>query len=62
MSDRYKFDAKRPEVWLQDVTDYLAGRTPDLDQLWQWIESQADELRIVDVKARYGGMIDCATV
>ena len=33
LSDKLKYDAKKPECWLQDVKDYIAGRSPDLDQL-----------------------------
>ena len=33
MSNKYSYDAKRPEVWLSDVRDYMAGRTRELDAL-----------------------------
>ena len=60
ISNKYTYDSKRPEVWLQDVRDYVAGRTRELDQLLLWIETQTDEIDHLNVEANYTGMCDCA--
>ena len=60
INNKYTFDSKRPEVWLQDVRDYVAGLTRELDQLLLWIETQKDEIDHLIVEANYSGMCDCA--
>ena len=32
------YDAKNPATWLEDLRDYLSGRTPELDKLFAWAE------------------------
>ena len=34
------FRAKEPQPWFNDLRDYLAGRTLELDKLFLWIELQ----------------------
>lgn len=39
-----KYSASKPQSWLKDVRDYLAGRTSDMDALLNWVEKQDDEI------------------
>ena len=51
------YSSKDAATWLDDLRDYLSGRTPELDQLFFWCEAQPAEI----VKANeYGGFLDCA--
>ena len=36
---------KVPQSWFNDLRDYLAGRNPDLDKLFRWIEKQTSAIR-----------------
>ena len=38
------YDAKSPATWLEDLRDYLSGRTPELDKLFQWAELRTVEI------------------
>ena len=49
--------AKEPQSWFNDLRDYLAGRTPELDKLFRWIELQTSNIRHDDDSV----MIDCAS-
>jgi hypothetical protein len=49
------YDAKNPATWLEDLRDYLSGRTPELDKLFQWAELRTTE--IVSFK-EYDGVIE----
>ena len=31
---------KDQATWLEDIKDYLSGRTPELDALFSWAEAQ----------------------
>ena len=44
LNGTYRYDSKKPASWLQEVRDYVAGRTRELDQLIDWIEKQKEEL------------------
>ena len=57
-----RYDAKKPSTWLQDVKDYDSGRTRELDQLLQWIESQTEEISIDRARDEYPGCFDCAPI
>ena len=60
ITNKLTYDSKRPEVWLQDVRDYLAGRTREMDELLLWIEAQTDDIDALNVESKYPGMCDCA--
>ena len=36
------YQPKSPQLWLQDVRDYLAGRCSDMDRVLDWVESHRD--------------------
>ena len=38
------FNPKVPQSWLQDLRDYLAGRSADLDAILNWVEMQTSEI------------------
>ena len=38
------YQPKSPQLWLQDVRDYLAGRCSDMDRVLDWVESRRDEI------------------
>ena len=38
------YNAKAPQSWLQDLRDYLAGRSIDLDLILNWAETQTSEI------------------
>ena len=59
-NNKYLYDGKRPEVWLSDVRDYIAGRTRELDALLLWIESCTDEVEADWAAVAYPGCMDCA--
>ena len=50
------YRAKEPQSWFNDLRDDLAGRTPELDKLFLWIELQTGFIRHNDESV----MIDCA--
>ena len=51
------YSPKDVATWLDDLRDYLSGRTPELDQHFSWCEPQPAEI----VKAtEYNGFLDCA--
>ena len=50
------YRAKEPQSWFNDLRDYPAGRTPELDQLFIWIEKQTEFVRHDDESV----MSDCA--
>ena len=50
------YRAKEPQSWFNDLRDYLAGRTPELDKLFLWIELQTEFIRHDDESIK----IDCA--
>ena len=39
-----KYDGRKPLEWLQDIRDYVAGRTEELDHLLNWIEVQTEPI------------------
>ena len=41
------YNAKAPQTWLQDIRDYLAGRSIDLDDVLDWVERQTVEIPMV---------------
>lgn len=55
------YDAKHPEVWLQDQRDYLAGRTAEIDAVIGWVERQSDVIT-KELAQSYAGLLDCATI
>ena len=34
------FDQKDSQGWLLKLKDYISGRTPELDGVWDWVEKQ----------------------
>ena len=57
-SGKYAYDAKRPEVWLSDLRDYIAGRTRELDPLLLWLENCSDEVESDWAALAYPGCMD----
>ena len=47
LSGKGVFNAKAPQTWLQDMRDYLAGRSVDLDNVIDWAERQTIEIPMV---------------
>ena len=47
LSGKGIFNAKAPQTWLQDIRDYLAGRSIDLDHVLDWVERQTVEIPMV---------------
>ena len=39
-----KYDGRKPLEWLQDIRDYVAGRTEEMDHLLNWIEVQTEPI------------------
>ena len=39
LSGKGTYNAKAPQSWLQDLCDYLAGRSIDLDLILNWAET-----------------------
>ena len=60
INGKLTYDSRKPATWLQDVRDYIAGRTLELDQLIEWVEAQEDEISWDRAAADYGDCIDCA--
>ena len=58
INGKYAYDSKRPEVWLSDVRDYIAGRTRELDPLLLWLENCSDEVDDKWAAAAYPGCMD----
>ena len=46
------YDSKQPQLWLQTLRDYLAGRSVEMDKVLDWIEEQKEE---VDPAASFSG-------
>ena len=44
MSGKGTYNANAPQSWLQDLRDYLAGRSIDLDAILSWAELQTSEI------------------
>jgi hypothetical protein len=38
------YDSKQPQLWLQTLRDYLAGRSAEMDKVLDWIEAQKEEV------------------
>ena len=55
---RNAFSSKDQATWLEDLKDYLSGRTPELDPLFSWCEAQPAEIKAA---GDYCGAIDCAS-
>ena len=47
LSGKGTYNGKAPQSWLQDVRDYLAGRSSDLDLILAWAEAQTSEIATV---------------
>ena len=64
MSGKAFYDAKNPQVWLQMIRDYVAGRTAEMDPLLDWVESRTEEIIDLDeISTESGGsapMVDQA--
>ena len=39
-----RYNHIKPQSWLQDVRDYVAGRIPEMDPLLDWVEVQDKEI------------------
>ena len=46
LDSRNAFNSKDQSTWLEDLKDYLSGRTPELDQLFSWCEAQPIEIKV----------------
>ena len=44
LSGKGTYNPKSPQTWLQDLCDYLAGRSADLDLVFDWAEQQTSEI------------------
>ena len=44
MGGKGAYNAKALQSWLQDLRDYLAGRSIDLDVILNWAETQTSEI------------------
>ena len=42
--DKVKYNPKNPLEWMQDIRDYVAGRTEELDSILNWVARQSDEI------------------
>ena len=40
LSGKGLYDGKSPQVWLQSIHHYMAGRTEDMDRVLTWVEKQ----------------------
>ena len=38
------YDGKFPQVWLQSIHNYMAGRKEDMDRALMWVEKQQSEI------------------
>ena len=38
------YDSKAPQSWANDLRDYLAGRTQEVDRVLKWCEAQSEEI------------------
>ena len=47
---------------MQDINDYVSGRTRELDILLGWIEKQSEEITIDRATREYPGCLDCAPI
>ena len=57
----YSYDAKNPQTWLQMIRDYVAGRTPEVDPILMWAESQSREID-EGLMAECPAMLDSASI
>ena len=46
LSGKGMYNSKVPQSWLQDLRDYLAGRSADLDAILSWTEMQTSEIEL----------------
>ena len=44
LSGKGIYDKVSPQVWLQSVHNYMAGRTEDMDRVLEWVEKQQGEI------------------
>ena len=58
LTDKLVYSSKSPQTWLQDVRDYLAGRTSEIDRLLDWTESQTEEITAESLRVRGAGIMD----
>ena len=42
--DKIMYDKKKPLEWMQDLKDYLAGRTPEMDRVLDWAEKCTSDI------------------
>ena len=62
--EKYRFQSKalycskEPQMWFHDLRDYLAGRTAELDDLFDWIEGKSERIDRADEGDHL--CIDCA--
>ena len=47
LSGKGMYDSKSPQTWLQNLRDYLAGRSADIDGVLDWAEGQSTEIPMV---------------
>ena len=48
---------KKPLQWLQTVRDYVSGRTSELDDLLDWVESQTEPITENVLLGIHGGSV-----
>ena len=39
-----RYNKASPQVWIQGVGDYVAGRTSEMDRVLDWVESRSEEI------------------
>ena len=52
LSGKGAHNPKSPQTWLQDLHDYLAGRSPDLDPVLDWAEKHATYISLSRRRSR----------
>ena len=60
LNNKMQYDPKHPATWLQEIHDYVGGRTMELDALIDWVETQTEEITIDAARQNYPGCLDCA--
>ena len=42
--EKVKYNGKNPLEWMQDIRDYVAGRTEEIDSVLNWVERQEETI------------------
>ena len=60
LSGKAVYDKALPQLWLQSVHNYMAGRTEDMDRVLDWVEKQQGEIPKDQSVVQGLSMINCA--